>query len=139
MLFTLPPAWSIIGSNLVPFGGERTIMANEAGGNESRIGKGTKITGKLAFGSRARIEGEVEGEITGEEIILSESAVVNARISADSLTVAGTVTGDITARQRIELLATARARGTLKTPNLVLHEGAMFDGDCKMPRDRIAA
>jgi cytoskeletal protein CcmA (bactofilin family) len=115
-------------------------MANEAGGsNESRIGKGTKVNGKLAFGARARIDGEVEGEITGEEIILSESAVVNARITADSLTIAGTVNGDLTARQRIELLATARARGTLKTPNLVLHEGAMFDGDCKMPRDRIAA
>jgi cytoskeletal protein CcmA (bactofilin family) len=115
-------------------------MANEVGGgNESLIGKGTKVTGKLVFSAKARIEGEVEGEITGEEIILSESAVVNARITAKSLTVAGTVTGDITARQRVELLATARARGTLKTPNLILHEGAMFDGDCKMPRDRIAA
>jgi cytoskeletal protein CcmA (bactofilin family) len=114
-------------------------MANEPGGNESRIGRGTKVIGKLTFGATARIEGEVEGEITGEDIILSETAVVNARITAHSITVAGTVNGDITARQRIELLATARARGTLKTPNLVLHEGAMFDGDCKMPRDRMAA
>ena len=39
-------------------------MANEAGGgNESRIGKGTKVTGKVVFGAKARIEGEVEGEI----------------------------------------------------------------------------
>jgi cytoskeletal protein CcmA (bactofilin family) len=137
----LAAAESIIVGNLVPFDfGENTKMANEVGGgNESRIGKGTKITGKLVFGAKARIEGEVEGEITGEEIILSEGAVVNARITAHSLTIAGTVNGEITAHQRIELLATARARGTLKTPNLVLHEGAMFDGDCKMPRDRIAA
>jgi len=114
-------------------------MANESGVSESRIGRGTKVVGKLTFGATARIEGEVEGEITGEDLILSESAVVNARISANSITIAGTVNGDITARQRVELLATARARGTLKTPNLVLHEGAMFDGDCKMPRDRMAA
>ncbi len=58
-------------------------MANEVGGgNESLIGKGTKVTGKLVFTAKARIEGEVEGEITGEEIILSETAVVNARITA---------------------------------------------------------
>lgn len=113
-------------------------MANEAG-VESRIGRGTKVVGKLSFGATARIEGEVEGEITAEDLILSETSVVNARISAHSISIAGTVNGDITARQRIELMATARARGTLKTPNLVLHEGAMFDGDCKMPRDRIAA
>jgi cytoskeletal protein CcmA (bactofilin family) len=114
-------------------------MANESGVSESRIGRGTKVVGKLTFGATARIEGEVEGEITGEDLILSETAVVNARITAQSITIAGTVNGDITARQRVELLATARARGTLKTPNLVLHEGAMFDGDCKMPRDRMAA
>ena len=111
-------------------------MANE---NESRIGKGTRVVGKLSFGATARIDGEVEGEITGEEIVLSESAVVNARINANIITVAGSINGDITARQRIELMPTARARGTLKTPNLVLHEGAMFDGDCKMPRDKMAA
>ncbi len=114
-------------------------MAIEAGGNESRIGRGTKVVGKLSFGATARIEGEVEGEIVGEEVIVTETAVINARITAQSITIAGTVNGDITARQRIELMATARARGTLKTPNLVLHEGAMFDGDCKMPRDKIAA
>lgn len=114
-------------------------MANEPGGHESRIGRGTKVVGKLTFGATARIEGEVEGEISGEELIVSETAIVNARINAKTIAIAGTVTGDITARERIELLATARARGTLKTPNLVLHEGAMFDGDCKMPRDRMAA
>jgi cytoskeletal protein CcmA (bactofilin family) len=106
---------------------------------DSCIGKGTKISGKLNFNHPARIEGEAEGEITGDEILIAPGAVVSARIAAIRLTIGGTVTGEVVARERIELLPTARLRCTLVTPSLVLNEGAQFDGDCKMPRERAAA
>jgi cytoskeletal protein CcmA (bactofilin family) len=106
---------------------------------ESRIGKGTKISGKLNFRAPAKIEGEAEGEITGDEIVIAQSAVVTARVTAARVVVAGVVNGEIIARERIEVLATARLHCTLSTPKLVLNEGATFDGDCKMPRERIAA
>jgi len=114
-----------------------TVRAN--GAFESCIGKGTKVSGKLNFKEPARIEGEAEGEITGDEIVIAPGAVVTARIAATRLTIAGNVNGEVIARERIELLPTARLRCTLTTPTLVLNEGAQFDGDCKMPRDRAAA
>src|SRR5262249_5390532 len=106
---------------------------------ESWIGKGTKVSGKMNFSKPARIEGEAEGEITGDEIVIAPGAVVTARIAAVRLTIGGTVTGEVIARERIELLPSARLRCTLITPSLVLNEGAQFDGDCKMPRERVAA
>jgi cytoskeletal protein CcmA (bactofilin family) len=114
-------------------------MANLNGAFDSCIGKGTKISGKLSFREPARIEGEAEGEITGEEIMIAPSAVVTARIAAVRVTVAGQVSGEIVARERLELLPTARLRCSITTPNLVLNEGAQFEGDCKMPRERQAA
>jgi cytoskeletal protein CcmA (bactofilin family) len=113
------------------------VMADEQ--TESRVGKGTKISGKLNFGALARIEGEVEGEITGKELVVMESAVVNAKVRAHKLIVAGSITGEVIASEAVELMATARAQGSLHTPKLILHEGAIFEGDCKMPRDRAAA
>jgi cytoskeletal protein CcmA (bactofilin family) len=110
-----------------------------AGTEESRIGKGTRVSGKLHFRGTVRIEGEAEGEIVGDEIVIAEGAVVSAKITATRLTIAGTVSGEIVVRQRLEALPTARLRCTLNTPSLVLNEGATFDGDCKMPRDRMAA
>jgi cytoskeletal protein CcmA (bactofilin family) len=106
---------------------------------ESRIGKGTKISGKFNFRAPAKIEGEAEGEITGDEIMIAQSAIVTARIAAARIVIAGQVNGEIIARERIELLPTARLRCTITTPKLVLNEGAQFDGDCKMPRERVAA
>jgi cytoskeletal protein CcmA (bactofilin family) len=105
----------------------------------SCITKGTRISGKVDFGVGAKIEGEAEGEITGDEIEIGSSAVVLARITANRLKIGGQVDGEIVARERVELLPTARLQCTITTPTLVIAEGAQFDGDCKMPRESASA
>jgi cytoskeletal protein CcmA (bactofilin family) len=99
------------------------------------ISKDSRISGKLDFLEPAEIQGEVEGEIAGGEIVITPTAVVTACITAAAtLTIGGQVNGEIVARERIELLPTARLRCTIVTPTLVLTEGAQFDGDCRMLR-----
>ncbi|MGO9800365.1 MAG: bactofilin family protein [Candidatus Binatus sp.] len=115
------------------------MALSEESGFESRIGKGTKASGKLNFRGPVKIEGEAEGEITGDEVVIASGAVVSARISAGKVTIAGAFSGEVTARERVELMATARAQCTINTPSLVLNEGAQFDGDCKMPSKKLAA
>ena len=110
-------------------------MADPGRPISSCISKGTWISGKVDFGTMARIEGEAEGEITGDEIEIAPSAVVMARITANRLKISGQVNGEILARERIDVLPTARLRCTITTPTLVVTEGAQFDGDCKMPRE----
>jgi cytoskeletal protein CcmA (bactofilin family) len=106
---------------------------------ESRISKGTRVSGKLSFQGPAKIEGEAEGEISGEEILIANGAVVSAHIAAARVRIAGVFSGEITARERVELLSTARVQCTINTPSLILNEGASFDGECRMPRSRLAA
>lgn len=115
------------------------MAVNDERSYESRIGKGTKVSGKLNFKAPAKIEGEAEGEITGEDIVIAQGAIVTARIAATRIIVAGSVSGELIARERIEVLATAHLRCTISTPSLVLNEGAVFDGDCRMPREKAAA
>ena len=114
-------------------------MAFNDGSFESRIGKGTRVSGKLNFKAPARIDGEVEGEINGDDILIAEGAEVTARIAGTRVTIAGHVSGEIFARERLELLPTARLKCTITTASLVLNEGAQFEGDCKMPPSARAA
>src|SRR5438309_2248556 len=72
-------------------------MSTEDNSFESRIGKGTKVSGKLSFRAPAKIEGEADGEISGDELLIATGAVVAARITASRLTIAGTVSGEIIA------------------------------------------
>jgi len=97
------------------------------------LDQGSKVTGKLSFDSPARIDGHVDGEIIAKDgLIIGESAVVTAQIKAASIVVAGKVSGDLTASQRIEIRPSAKVLGNLTAPILVVHEGAVFEGHCAM-------
>jgi len=102
------------------------------------LDQGSKISGKLNFEGPARIDGQVDGEITAKDgIIIGESAVVTAQIKAASIVVAGKVSGDITASQRIEIRPSAKVVGNLTAPVLVVHEGALFEGHCAMQPENV--
>lgn len=97
------------------------------------LGQGSRIEGRLSFDGSVRIDGQIEGEIHAQETVLvGESAVVSAQIEASSIIVLGRVTGDLTARKRVELRAPAKLIGNISTPGLVIHEGVTFEGRCTM-------
>ena len=94
---------------------------------------GSRISGKLYFETAARIDGQVEGEINAKDsLAIGESAVVSAQIKADSVVVAGKVSGDIVAVKRIEIKPSAKVMGNVTAPILVINEGALFEGHCAM-------
>lgn len=105
----------------------------EAAGSSAYLGKGSRITGKLAFEGPVRIEGHVEGEITAQDTLtIGEAAVVVAQISGNAVVIQGRVTGDVVARKRLEIRAPGRLIGNIVTPSLVIHEGVVFEGQCTM-------
>jgi cytoskeletal protein CcmA (bactofilin family) len=109
---------------------QRTAPAAEG---RAYLDKGSKINGKVSFEGPARIDGEVDGEISAKDsVTIGESAVVTAQIKASSVMVAGKVSGDIVATQRIEIRPSAKVVGNLTAPVLVVHEGALFEGHCSM-------
>lgn len=100
---------------------------------QAHLGEGSQIDGKLSFAGSVRIDGEVQGEIRAKgTVFLGEKAVISAAVEADAIVVQGRVTGDLTARSRIELRAPAKVLGNLHTPSLVIHEGVLFEGQCRM-------
>jgi cytoskeletal protein CcmA (bactofilin family) len=105
----------------------------ETAATSAFLGKGSRVTGKLAFEGTVRIEGHVEGEITAQDTLtIGESAVVNAQINGSSIIVNGKVTGDITARKRLEIRSPGKVYGNISAPSLVIHEGVIFEGQCTM-------
>ena len=97
------------------------------------LGDGSKVSGKLNFEGSARIDGQIDGEIIAKDsIMIGDSAVVTASINAASVILAGKVSGDITASQRIELRFSAKVLGNLTSPVLVVDKGAEFEGHCAM-------
>jgi cytoskeletal protein CcmA (bactofilin family) len=109
------------------------LQPDEGGEANTHLGKGSKVTGTLSFEGTVRLEGQVDGELSAQDtLIVGESAVVNAQMTANSVIIKGKVTGDITARKRVEIRAPGKLFGNITTPSLVIHEGVVFEGHCSM-------
>ena len=103
------------------------------GRETAHLGQGTRISGKLAFEGKARVDGEVEGEISVKgTLLIGESAIVNAQITATNVVIHGRVTGDINASKKLEIRSPGKLFGNVVTPSLVIEEGVVFEGQCSM-------
>ena len=96
----------------------------------SLVDKNMTINGELIFKGKARIDGTVNGNITGEHLILSQSGKVNGDIEVATFVCHGTIEGNVIAD-----MVTARKgssiHGKVATANLVVEPGAALDGEVK--------
>lgn len=114
---------------------EREKGGADSGEIRGFLGEGTRFKGVLSFTGTIRIDGHVEGEIVGEDLlIIGEPARVEAEVEVGVVIVSGRLMGSVQARKRVELLAPAEVHGTIRTPCLIVAEGAVFNGTCEMDR-----
>jgi len=108
-------------------------LASADAGLVGHLYKGSRVAGQLMFQGAARIDGRVEGEIHCHgTLTIGEAAEVRAKISSQVVVIRGKVEGNVTAREKVELLSPARVLGNISTPRLTVAEGVVFDGDCSM-------
>lgn len=106
------------------------------------VGAGTTVAGDSEFKGMLRIDGHYSGRIRSEKgtLIVSSGGLVEANVEVATARVNGTLNGDIVAAERIEFGRTARVHGNIQTPALVIEEGAIFEGQCRMtPKGATAA
>jgi cytoskeletal protein CcmA (bactofilin family) len=105
------------------------------------VGSGTVITGEASFKSMLRVDGRFSGRITSTTgtLIVGAGGQVDANVEVSVATIHGVVNGDIIAGQRIELGRAAKLNGNIQTPSLMIEQGAVFEGSCKMVQSKAAA
>jgi cytoskeletal protein CcmA (bactofilin family) len=99
------------------------------------LGKETVFEGKMTFEGVFRLDGKFEGEIfESGTLIIGETAVVKGKISVNTLIIDGLVEGEVSTKGRTEIHAKGKFYGSLMTPVLLINEGGIFDGKCKMDK-----
>jgi cytoskeletal protein CcmA (bactofilin family) len=97
------------------------------------LGKETIFEGKMTFEGVFRLDGKFEGEIfEGGTLIVGETAVVQGKIGVNSIIINGLVEGEVYAKGRVEIHSTGKFYGNLLTPILIVNEGGILEGHCKM-------
>jgi cytoskeletal protein CcmA (bactofilin family) len=97
------------------------------------LGKDTEFEGKLSFTGAVRLDGKFSGEIfSSGTLIVGESAIIKSQIHVADMIISGEVHGDIFAEKKIEISVPGKLFGNIQTPKLVIEEGVIFEGSCKM-------
>jgi len=97
------------------------------------LGRGSEFEGKLTFEGTVRIDGKFTGSIvTGDVLVVGEGAKISAEITCGTIIVHGEVTGNIRAKNAVELHHPAKVRGNIESPSLMVEKGVVFEGQSKM-------
>ena len=92
--------------------------------------------GVLNFSKPLSILGNFEGEIRGKSVLeIGEKAEIKATIEATHVIIYGKVTGNVLARDKIELKHGSKLIGNVKTVSLEIEDGVVFEGQSEMPKN----
>jgi cytoskeletal protein CcmA (bactofilin family) len=101
------------------------------------IDEASEIEGKYTFSGTVMLNGRFSGEISSNDtLIIGEKGVVNATIRAGIVLVNGEVVGNILGGERVELRGSARVFGDVEAPVVVVEEGVLFEGHCRMTKSQ---
>lgn len=99
------------------------------------LSAGVSIEGDLTFGEELVIDCELEGSITSAgRLTIEKNAHITGEVRAGSVTLFGTVDGNVTAGERCELRAGCTLRGDIEAPRLVVDDDATFVGSAKITK-----
>lgn len=93
------------------------------------LSRDTEIRGSVRTQGSIRIDGTVLGDISSAKTVtIGATGMVEGNITGEDIIVAGKVKGSLTARGKISLEGTAQIEGDLNTTRLSISEGAVFRG-----------
>jgi cytoskeletal protein CcmA (bactofilin family) len=97
-----------------------------------------EVKGTLKFSGELTFDGKVDGDISSEGTLnLGDNAVVKGTIDVGSVVVRGKITGNIVAKDKIELKAKTELFGDVRAAKLVIEEGVTFVGKTEVNPNKV--
>jgi cytoskeletal protein CcmA (bactofilin family) len=103
---------------------------------ETIIGPETTLHGELNTTGTIRIDGTLEGNLNAEWAIIGEKGSIKGDVTTKGIVIGGKVTGNIRSGDIVEIKQKGEVSGEIFTTNLIIMEGAVFEGRSYMQRSR---
>jgi cytoskeletal protein CcmA (bactofilin family) len=94
------------------------------------VGETAKLEGKFDIADSIQIECEIGGELrVGGKLVIGEKGIVNANVQTVDAIILGHYDGNMTATGNVEIAASGRVSGNIRTDSLVISKGGFFNGN----------
>ena len=97
------------------------------------IGAGIIIEGEVSTDEDVVVQGTIRGKLHAKDgVTVDAGGVVEADVQAGPIRISGSVTGNLTSSDRVDLLHGARVVGNVKAARITIADGAQFKGSVDM-------
>ena len=94
------------------------------------VGESARMEGKFEIADSIQVECAIGGELrVGGRLVIGQKGVVNANVETVDAIIMGHYDGNMTATGNVEITATGRVSGNIKTDSLVISKGGFFNGN----------
>lgn len=108
-------------------------ISSSSGGDNTVIGPSIVINGKLTGDEDLTVRGRLEGELSlSRTLIVEPSGVVKANVNVKNAVISGAVVGNVDAVESVELTKEGRMVGDIRSPRVILVDGASLRGRIDM-------
>lgn len=99
---------------------------------ETIVGKDSEFRGEVSVAGTIRIDGTLEGDVRADWVVVGETGTIRGNVRSRGTVTGGKIEGNIEASEIAELKPGSNVSGEIRTGRLVVSEGAVFDGICRM-------
>lgn len=98
------------------------------------IGRSVIIKGELTGNENLNIEGRVEGkiELKDHDLVIGPHAEITAEINAKNVTIEGSVVGNVSGGELVEIKASGSLAGNIESSRICIADGAHFKGSVNL-------
>ncbi len=114
-------------------------MSTTASTAKNVLSSDVEVKGTLKFSGELQFDGKLEGEIQTDGVLnLGDSAIINGNINAQTVVVRGKITGNIVAKDKIEIKTKTELFGDIRSAKLVVEEGVTFVGKTEVNPNKVS-
>lgn len=97
--------------------------------SQSVIASEVEIVGTIKTSGSIQINGKLDGDLHCDgDATIGKDAKIKGNLTANTVVLAGSITGNVTAKDRIQMQASARVHGDIKAKRLSVEDGVTFVG-----------
>jgi cytoskeletal protein CcmA (bactofilin family) len=115
------------------------VPTNNNSSSKNTLNSDVEVKGTLKFSGELTFDGKLEGDINSEGALnLGDNAVVKGTIDVGSVVVRGKITGNVIAKEKIDIKAKTELFGDVKAAKLVIEEGVTFVGKSEVNPNKVS-
>ncbi|HVV00936.1 MAG TPA: polymer-forming cytoskeletal protein [Verrucomicrobiae bacterium] len=114
-------------------------MNNNQSNSKNVLNSDVELKGTLKFSGELTFDGKLEGDINSDGALqLGDNAVVKGNINTGSVVIRGKITGNVVAKEKIEIKSKTELFGDIRAPRLAIEEGVTFVGRSDINPNKVA-